>query len=154
MRTKDFSRRCLRPRHRRVVRALAETLFAKNEETSGLDAARLDEHADDIDHFLGHGSVTLRVALLVMLDGIRLLCPLLFARRFAAFEDLALRDRTRVLVKMETSRFAPAALAFAAFKTLLTLAFYEDAAELAATGYPGPERERYKRLLPTVEEAP
>ena len=134
------------------MRALSETLFAHEDDEAGIPSARLDAFVADVDHMLGHASITLRVGLLAMFDLMRVL-PFFYLFKLATFEDLALRDRTRLLAKMEASRLAPISLAFAAFKTLLTLVFFEDEGELRAAGYPGAARERYKRFLPAAPVA-
>jgi hypothetical protein len=139
-RTRDFARTTLKPRHRRVVRGFAEALFSH--ETIVTDA-RLDAFAEDVDHFVSPASKTLRIGLLVMLEVIRW-SPLFLVGKLSLFEELSLADRTRMLEKMERSRFSPFALIFVAYKTVMTMAFFEGAGELAQLGYPGEERKRYK----------
>ena len=147
-RTKDFARTTLRPRHRRVVRGFAEALFSH--EVVVLPE-RLDVFVEDVDQFVSPASKTLRMALVFMLEVVRW-APLFVVGRFSTFEDLSLEDRTRMLEKMERSRFSPLALIFVAYKTVLTMAFFEDPATLAELGYPGDERKRYK-LLPIATAA-
>jgi len=144
-RTRDFARTTLTRRHRALVRGFAETLFAWDAPRGTDSAARLDAFVDDVDRFISPASKTLRFGLLAMLDVVRL-APLFLVGRLAVFEDLAIADRTRMLERMEASRFAPLCLVFVAFKTLMTIAYYEEPSELAAIGYPGAARERYKRV--------
>lgn len=61
------------------------------------------------------------------------------------FEDLDVNARVRLLERMERSRFTPLVLAFVAYKTLLTMMFFEMPEELRAMGYPGLERKRWLR---------
>ena len=142
-RTKDFARTTLRPRHRAVVRGFADALFSH---ATLVPSERLDAFVEDVDQFVSPASKTLRAALLVMLEIVRW-SPLFVVGKFSTFEELTLEDRTRMLEKMERSRFSPFALIFVAYKTLMTMAFFEEAKELALLGYPGEERKRYKLLV-------
>jgi hypothetical protein len=147
-RTRDFARTTLRPRHRRVVRGFAEALFSHEVVVS---PERLDAFVEDVDDFVSPASKPLRAGLLIMLEIVRW-SPLFLVRKFSLFEELSLDDRTRMLEKMERSRFSPFALIFVAYKTVLTMAFFENEKELAQLGYPGEERKRYKLL--TVSKPP
>lgn len=138
-RTRDFGRTTLKRRHREVVRAFAEALFADDAPPS---AARLDALVDEIDRFISPASKTLRFGLLAMLDAVRVL-PLVLLRRLATFEELPLAARTAMLERMEGARLAPLCLVFVAFKTLMTIAYYEHPGELESIGYPGPARVRH-----------
>jgi hypothetical protein len=142
-RTKDFARTTLRRRHRLVVRGFAEALFSH---ATVVPSDRLDAFVEDVDQFVSPASKTLRAGLLIMLEVVRW-SPVFVVGKFSLFEDLSLEDRTRMLERMERSRFSPLALIFVAYKTVLTMAFFEEAAELAQLGYPGEARKRYK-LLP------
>lgn len=149
LRTRDFARTTLRPRHRPVVRALAEALYSADGEVSG---ERLDAFVDEVDGFISPASKTLRFALKSMLDIIRL-CPLLILGKPALFENLDLADRIKMLERMDRHKIQIFTLVLVAFKTLMTIAFYEDPVELKQLGYPGEERQRYKRLpLASSEE--
>jgi hypothetical protein len=147
----DYRRTTLTPGGRRVVRALAEALFTREGETP-LDDARLETFADEVDRFISPASKTLRFGLSLILVGLRF-SPLLYFR-VAALEDLPIAERITHLERIERSRLA---LLFVAYKTVLSMLFYEHERELARMGYPGPERERWKRALPVakgVEEGP
>ena len=74
--TKDFRRTTLRPRHRPIVRALAEALFSPDGEAT---PERLDAFVDEVDDFISPASKTLRFGLVMML-GILRWSPLLFGR--------------------------------------------------------------------------
>jgi hypothetical protein len=52
------------------------------------------------------------------------------------------------LERLEHSKVRQLPLLVVAYKTVLTMIFYEDEAEQRALGYPGPERTRWKRHLP------
>jgi hypothetical protein len=131
-----------------VVRGFAEALFSHE---VVIAPERLDVFVEDVDQFVSPASKTLRTALVFMLEVVRW-APLFVVGRFSTFEDLSLEDRTRMLEKMERSRFSPFALIFVAYKTVLTMAFFEEATTLAELGYPGDERKRYK-LLPIAAAA-
>jgi hypothetical protein len=143
LRTRDFRRQTLRPRHRPVVRALAEAFFSEDGEA---EAARLDAFVGEVDRYISPASKTLRFGMLLILDILRWL-PLFIIARPSAFEELPVADRVRMLKKMEQSRLVPLALIVAAYRTVLTLLFYEDEGEFRGLGYPGAERHRYKRVL-------
>jgi hypothetical protein len=123
-----------------VVRGLAETLFSPNGE---VEPARLDAFIDEVDAFMSPASKTLRFGLCLMLDVIRL-APLFVIRRWSTFEALSLSDRTRMLEAMDRSRVAELTLIVVAYKTLMSILFFEAESELLAIGYPGPERHRHE----------
>jgi hypothetical protein len=141
--TKDFQRTTLGRRHRPVVRALAEAMFSPDGEVA---TERLDAFVDEVDAFISPASLTLRFGLLLMLDAIRW-SPLLFFR-LRAFEDLSTDERVAHLERLEHSKVKQLPLLVVAYKTVLTMLFYEDEREHAALGYPGPERKRWR--LPVV----
>jgi hypothetical protein len=136
--TKDFQRSTLRAVHRPVVRALAEALFAPDGEAS---PERLDAFVDEVDGFLSPASKTLRFGLVVMLRVLQW-SPVLFGT-LRAFEDLTVDARVRHLERLEASPIKQLPLIVVAYKTVLTMLFYEDERELLALGYPGHARRRY-----------
>jgi hypothetical protein len=107
----------------------------------------------EVDRFISPASKTLRFGLLLILDVLRWL-PLLLVARPSAFEDLAVADRVRMLRKMDASKVAIFPMFVAAYKTVMTMVFYEDDAELRTLGYPGSERHRYKRVLGKAPQSP
>ena len=141
--TKDFARTTLRARHRPVVRALAEAMFAPDGDVS---SERLDAFVDDVDAFISPASKTLRFGLVLMLVVLRW-SPLLFFR-LRAFDELSVDDRLSHLERLEKSKITQLPLIVVAYKTVMTMLFYEQEEELAALGYPGPERKRWRRSLP------
>ncbi len=121
-----------------MIRAIAESLFS----------AEIDEaFVTDIDGFMSPASRTLRNGLLLMLELLRWL-PLIVIGKAKAFDELPVEDRTRMLAKMDRSRFALFPLMVVAWKAMLTVAYYEDEARLRAIGYPGDERRRYLEVRP------
>jgi hypothetical protein len=142
---RDFVCTTLRARHQRVVRALAEALFACEIASNG---KRLDDFVREVDAFIRYASRPLRFGLLMMLGVIRF-APLFMSWRFATFEAIKCSDRVRILERMESSRFAPLTRALAAFKVIVCTVYFEDPAELAATGSSA-ERRRWARALPMV----
>lgn len=141
--TKDFKRTTLKERHRPVIRALAEAFFSPDGEVSD---ARLEGFIDEVDGFISPASKTLRFGLVMLLAAIQW-SPLLYGR-LRVFSEMKLDERIAHLERLEASRFTKVSLLVVAYKTLLTMLFYEDEGELEALGYPGNERKRYLRLLP------
>jgi hypothetical protein len=124
---------------------LAEAFFA----TDGpMDPELLAGFTLEADRAISTASKTLRFGLVLMLEVVRW-SPLFIIGRFSAFEDLSLDDRARFLTALERSRIIPLALVFVAWKTLLSIVYFERPEELAALGYPGPERKRYLSVVTT-----
>lgn len=148
--SREFRRTTLGPRQQRIARALAEALFTEDEP---LDGARLDAHVLDVDDHMSRASKTLRWGLARMLDVIGIL-PVFLMLRLRSFDELSVEDRVHMLEKMDRSSFAPLALMVVAYKTLMTMCWFEAPAMLARVGYPGDlAREKYKRSLPVSTEA-
>jgi hypothetical protein len=146
---RDFARTTLRRRHRLLVRAMAEALFARD---GSPPRASLDAFVEDVDSFVSHASRGLRFGLLRMLEVVHF-APLFLLWRFTTFESLAWPDRVRVLERMESSRWLALTLVFAAYKTILCLIYFEQPDELADVGY-SRDRRRWVRMLPlTTSEA-
>lgn len=140
---KDFVRTTLKPRHRGLMPKLAEAFFAHE---GPMDPERLATFSAEVDRAISTASKTLRFGLVAMLDVIRW-SPLFVIGRLSTFEGLSLDDRARLLTRLERSRFVPLALVFVAWKTLLTMLFFEDEEGHKALRYPGPERTRHLRIL-------
>jgi hypothetical protein len=75
--------------------------------------------------------------------------PVVVVGRFAAFDDLPIPKRTEMLERMDRSRFSLFPLIVVAFKTMLTVTYYEDDERLRAIGYPGEERKRWLTVHPS-----
>ena len=140
---RDFCRSTLRPRHRRLIAALADAMFAHGDAPS---AAKLVAFVDEVDRFISFASRTLRFGLVAMLEVLRL-APLFLTWRFATFEALGRNDRVAVLERMERSRVMAFVVIFAAYKAILCLLFFESPDELRVTGY-SPERRRFLHTVP------
>lgn len=140
--TKDYRRTTLKPRHRPVVRALAEAFFSPDGEAS---EERLDAFIDEVDGYISPASKTLRFGLLMML-GLIQWSPLLYGR-FRTFTAMGREDRIVHLERLEASKLVQLPLLVVAYKMVMTMLFYEDAGELAALGYPGPERKRWLTVV-------
>lgn len=139
--TKDYNRTTLRPRHRPIVRALAEAFFSPDGE---VPEEKLDAFVDDVDGFISPMSKTMRFGLVMLLWAVQV-SPILHGR-FRSFTEMKNEDRIHHLEKLEASKLTQLSLLVVAWKTLLTMLFYEDPDELKSLGYPGPERKRYLRL--------
>lgn len=147
--TRDYRRTSLKPRHREVVRALAEAMFAEDGDVA---PDRLDTFPEEVDKMISPASKTLRFGLLVMLDLISVL-PMLTLFRASTFAQMSRADRVRFLDRLDRSRLPPLTLTLVAYKTLMSMLFYEDDEELATAGYPGPERHRYLLVAPAAAAA-
>jgi hypothetical protein len=145
--TKDFQRTTLRPRHRPIVRALAEALFSPDGEAS---PERLDAFVDEVDNFISPASKTLRFGLVLMLGVLRW-SPLLFGR-FKLFDSMTVDERVHHLERLDKSKVKQLPLIVVAFKTIMTMLFYEDEKELVGLGYRS-ERKRYLNVLPVPSPA-
>lgn len=125
-------------RHRPVVRALAEAMFSPDGE---VPAARLDAFVGEVDAFISPASATLRFGLVAMLVLIRW-SPLLFFK-LRAFDELSIDERIHHLERLEKSKWKQLPLLVVAYKTILTMLFYEDETEQRSFGYPGATRKRW-----------
>jgi hypothetical protein len=132
----------LATRQRAVVRALGATLFAH---ADGPRPEQLDALVDGFERHLVPVSAVQRALLLVALELVRWLPVLLFVAP-RTFEDLSLDRRLRLLERMDRSRFTVLLMPLIAFKTLLSMYFFEDPSELRAMGYPGDERKRWLKI--------
>ena len=139
--TKDFRRTTLRPRHRPIVRALAEALFSPAGEAT---PERLDAFVDEVDQFISPASKTLRFGLVLMLGVLRW-SPLFFGK-FRLFDDMSVEERIAHLERLDRSKVKQLPLIVVAYKTVMTMLFYEDPHELAGLGYPGHARKRHLKV--------
>ena len=123
-------------------------MFSPDGEVS---AERLDAFVEDVDSFISPASKTLRFGLVLMLSVIRW-SPLLFFR-FKTFDEMSVDDRVQHLERLEHSKVKQLPLLVVAYKTILTMIFYEEEEEQRAIGYPGAVRTRWKRgpSLPIIE---
>jgi hypothetical protein len=126
-------RAALSTRNRRLVRALGEALFHHD---AGPRPEQLDALVDGFDAHLGAVSPALRRPLLAALELLRWL-PILLLIAVRTFDDLDVAARLRLLERMERSRAAILLMPLLGFKTVLSLAFFEDPSELRAMGYAG-----------------
>jgi hypothetical protein len=133
----------LAPRHRAVLRAFGEALFAH---PGGPRPEQLDRLVERMERHLEPVSRTQRTMLLLSLDLVRWLPVLLFVA-LRPFEDVSLEKRGALLARMDRSRALPLLLPLIAFKTILSMHFFEDEGELRAMGYPGDdERKRWLKV--------
>jgi hypothetical protein len=133
----------LRSRHRVVLRALGDALFAHE---SGPRPGQLDALLDGFEAHLTPVSRTLRFGLVAMLDLIHWL-PRLLLSSVRAFEELNREQRIRLLERMERSRAVLLLVPLVAYKAFLSFIFFEDPAELRAMRYPGDgERKRWLKV--------
>jgi hypothetical protein len=145
--TKDFQRTTLKAHHKPVLRALAEAMFSPDGEVAG---DRLDGFVEEVDRFISPASKTLRFGLVVMLFVIRW-SPLFFFK-LKTFDELPLEERIEHLKRLEHSKSKQLPLLVVAYKTVLSMLFYEDEKELEGLGY-RTERKRWLkgRSLPVLD---
>lgn len=143
--TKDFQRSTFSVGDRRVVRALGEALFAVD------DPRRLESFVDDVDAFVSPASRSLRFGLVLLLHVIAW-TPIFFGR-WRTFPNLDREERVHHLERLERSGITQLPLLVVAYKTVMSMLFYEDERELRALGYPGPDRKRWLRTLPPSAHA-
>ncbi len=128
-----------------MIRAIAEALFT---DEAPLDDAMLEAFVTNIDGFMSPASKTLRAGLMLLLEVLRWL-PIVVVRKLSTFEGLPIEARTEMLDRMDRSRFSLFPLIVVAFKTMLTIPYYEDDERLRAIGYPGAARKRYLMSVKT-----
>lgn len=104
-----------------------------------MDDPRIDAVVHEVDAHLAATSPVLRTGLVIVLDVLRAL-PLFVLGRLALLEHLAPTDRARFLERLDRS--PRLSLPLVAYKTLVTIAFYELPGELENIGY-GSERRRW-----------
>ncbi len=132
----------LSPRHREVVRALGEALFASD---TGPTAPQLEALVLRVEDHLRPVSPPQRTMLLLALELVRWL-PVLLLLGIGTFPEMGLAKRVALLERMDRSRSPLLLLPLIAFKTLLAMHFFEDERELRAMGYPGDERKRWLKI--------
>jgi hypothetical protein len=126
-------------RHRVVLRALGAALFAH---ADGPRPEQLDALVEGIERHLAPVSAAQRTLFLLALDLVRWLPVLLFVA-VRPFERLSVEQRVRLLERMDRSNVSLLLIPLVAFKSLLSMYFYEEPSELRAMGYAGNERRRW-----------
>jgi hypothetical protein len=132
------------PRRAPVVHAMADAMF------EGCGGPCLDALVEDVMLFVASATfasrVTLRAALLLLR-----VAPLLLFASWRTLDRMSRPDRLAMLARLEQTSITPLLLAFVAWRTLVVLHFYEDAAELARVGYTDA---RKRHLLPLLVPVP
>jgi hypothetical protein len=132
----------LAPRQRAMFRALGEALFfhAHGPRPEQLDALveRMERHLEPV-------SRAQRSLILLALDLVRWLPVLLFMAP-RPFEDVSVEGRVRLLERMDRSHATLLLMPLIAFKSIMSMHFFEDEDELRAMGYPGDGRKRWLRI--------
>jgi hypothetical protein len=127
------------PRQRAMFRALGEALFGY---LRGPTEGQLAALVVDMERHLGAVSRTQRTLLLLALELVRWL-PVLLLTSTHPFEELSIDRRNVILRRMDHAKSPLLLMPLIAFKTLMSLHFYESERELRAMGYPGDERKRW-----------
>jgi hypothetical protein len=141
-RTKDFNRTTFGRGDRVVLVALAEAMFSEDGDVAH---EKLESFVWKVDSLVSNASRESRAGLRFMLWFIRW-SPILLFFSLSTFDALGVEKRVAVLDRMDRSSIGLIALMLVAYRTLLTMAFYEDPEELKLLGYPGDERKTYLRL--------
>ncbi len=128
-------------RQRATVRALGEALF---HHANGPTPLQLDELVAGVEAHMRPVSRPQRSALLLALLLVRWL-PVLLWVALDTFDGVSVPKRLRILERMDRSRALVLLMPLVAFKTLFSLLFFEQPAELRAMGYPGDGRKRWLR---------
>ena len=74
------------------------------------------------------------------------IAPMVLFFSFSLFENLPVTKRVELLDRMDRSSVGFVALVLVAYRTLMTMVFYEDPHELSLLGYPGDERKVFLRF--------
>jgi hypothetical protein len=129
-------------RQRAVMKALGEAIL---HHADGPTPPQLDVLMADAEAHLGRVSRPQRAAILLGLLLVRFL-PFLLLSALEPFDALSVPKRLRLLERMDRSRWSVLLMPLVAFKSLLSLLFFEQPAELRAMGYPGDDRKRWLRV--------
>ena len=135
-----MARFILRPRHRVVLRALGDALFA-HDDGPRRGPARRPRRTDSRAHLTPVSLRPSRFGLLAARS--HPVAAAAAARGVRPFDDLPAERRVRILERMERSRAAPLLLPLVAYKTLLSLLFFEDPTSSGRWGTPATERKRW-----------
>jgi len=147
--SRDFERKTFGPFARRAIRGAAEAFFTDPDEPSDRGAeARMVWLVADADDMVSHGSVQLQTGLRIGILVLELL-PVFVIGRFALASSLTLEERVYFLRKVETGPITFLALLVIAWKTILTVLYFEHPEMAPHLGYDG-RHDRYKRGLPIV----
>jgi hypothetical protein len=134
--SREWGRRALSPARRETIYALAEALFATEDENGLLPAPpRLaDRITDEFDLLIGAGSADLRRGYRVVAWLIEWL-PIVVLGVFSRASRLPLARRLAYLDGLEHAKIGLLATLLVAFKLPLTFIAYEQAPELHGTGF-------------------
>jgi hypothetical protein len=153
--TRDWQRTTFGPFGKRVLYAIAEAFFTDpNDPSERGGEQRFSWLVEDVDDFVSQASPALRIGTqiaAVLLE----FAPLFFIGRFARCSSLPLPDRERYLAKVEASKIPRVAVLVVAFKTVMTVLYFEHPEAAPHLGYDG-RHERFRGArasLPVVEES-
>ena len=149
--TRDFERTTFGPFARRAIRGAAEAFFTDPNEPADRGAeARMTWLIADADDMVSHGSTQLQMGLRIAIVVLELL-PLIVMGRFVLASSLTLEERVRFLRRVETGPITFLSLLVIAWKTLLTVLYFEHPEAAPHMGYDG-RHDVYKRGLPKATE--
>ncbi|MFO0663333.1 MAG: hypothetical protein U0174_05245 [Polyangiaceae bacterium] len=132
---------------RTTVRALAEAMFEGGEQA--LTATRIEEVTDRVFSMIDGAGFVVRFGLRFAIFALWL-SPILVGKHFAVLPRLPVGRRLSVLEALERSRVTNLLLMFVGVRAILTMVFYDDAAELAHMGYRATDQTRFARHLELV----
>lgn len=145
---RDWGRRALNPRSRRVAVALVEGVLADTDEAGGIVPARpelAERTVEGVDLMIGAASPQ---AQRVWRIGLFLLewLPLFYLHAFARMSRLPIARRVLYLERVERTRVGLVSALLAGLKVSICVHGYEDDPELAATGFDRGELSARRRL--------
>jgi hypothetical protein len=141
--TRDWERTTFGPFARRVIVGLTEAFFTDPDAPPDERAqARYEWVANDADGYVSNASGQMRFGFWFMLFVLEVL-PLVVVGRFARCSSLPVPMRVRYLDRLDRSRVVVLALFVTAWKTLLTILYFEHPETASMLGYDG-RHERFK----------
>jgi hypothetical protein len=151
----DWARSGFSARTRRIVKAAAEAIFADESDAGALIAASqatCDRAVSCFESSVGRSSADLRRGIAVLSLLLEWL-PIFVIGAPSRMSRLPIARRVLYLEGLESSRIGLLAMLLVAFKVPLAIAAFEEAEELALTGFDRPDTVARRRLLGEGEKA-
>jgi hypothetical protein len=121
---RDFRRTVFGPRSRPLVFAIAVALMTDPAHPEASSAARFEWVVDEADDYIGHASKQLATGLMLALWALEWL-PIVIVGRFARASSLSPADRVAYFARLEAHPIALFSLLVVAWKTILTILWFE-----------------------------
>jgi hypothetical protein len=130
----DWGRRGLSAGGRRVAHAAIAAFLCDGAPLEPPDDAWCDRVIDSYDLLLGNASVTVRIAMRLILWLLEWL-PFVVLRRASRMSKLSLEDRVAYIGALERHAWAPFTMLLVATKIPMTISAYEEGDALRMTGF-------------------